>query len=116
MLWRGLGRGLVASLALACAAAGCKTGGGMNWDKEVGVATYADAVSRLGQPVREGELSDGSIVTQWLYQRGEDRLANKILYGSGPSDIKDGPRMSDKYLNMTFGPDRKLKSWRWSYK
>ena len=105
--------------ALAAAAligSGCQTAGGSKWDKRIGEATFADAVSELGQPDRSVELSDGSLVAQWLHRKGEDRLTHKILYGGGPSDIKDGPRMSDKYLNMTFDRERKLTTWRWSYK
>lgn len=95
---------------------GCRTTGGSNWDKRIGEATFADAVGELGQPERSVELSDGSLVAQWLHRKGEDRLAHKILYGGGPSDLKDEPRMSDKYLNMTFDQGRKLTAWRWSYK
>ena len=111
--------------ALACAVllggltaltAGCQTTGKVDWDERVGTATYEEAVGELGSPDKSAQLSDGSLVAQWLYRKGEDRLAHKILYGGGPSDIKDPSRLSDKYLNLTFGGDRKLQSWRWSYK
>lgn len=110
----------VAAILWAAAAiallAGCQTTGSSDWEGRVGEATYADAVRELGQPERTVELSDGSRVAQWLHRKGEDRLAHKILYGGGPSDIKDEPRMSDKYLNLTFDQAGELLSWRWSYK
>ncbi len=112
-------RTIAATAVLAAAVlwwSGCRTTGGSDWDKRIGEATFADAVSELGQPERSVELSDGSLVAQWLHRKGEDRLAHKILYGGGPSDLKDEPRMSDKYLNMTFDQGRKLTAWRWSYK
>ncbi|MFT4590487.1 MAG: hypothetical protein ACI9VS_002004 [Candidatus Binatia bacterium] len=101
---------------LAMMVAGCQTTRKVNWDDRVGTATYSEALNELGPADKFAQLSDGSLVAQWLYRRGEDRLAHKLLYGGGPSDIKDTARLSDKYLNLTFGSDRKLRSWRWSYK
>ncbi len=108
--------GAVLAVAAVLCWSGCRTTGGSGWDKRIGEATFADAVGELGQPDRAVELSDGSLVAQWLYRKGEDRLAHKIFYGGGPSDLKDEPRMSDKYLNLTFDRGRKLSGWRWSYK
>lgn len=96
--------------------AGCQTTGKVNWDDRVGASTYDEAVGELGPPDKSAKLSDGSLVAQWLYRKGEERLAHKILYGGGVSDLKEPARMSDKYLNLTFGADRKLQAWRWSYK
>ena len=107
---------LIFVVMAGCLAVGCKTNKSTGWEGRAGVSTYVDAITELGQPVRSVELSDGSLVAQWLYRKAEDRMAHKILYGSGVSDLKDEPRMSDKYLNLTFGPDRVLRSSRWSSK
>ena len=101
---------------MALLAAGCQTSGRGNWDDQVGAATYDDAVDELGPADQSAQLSDGAFVAQWLFRKGGDRLGHKILYGRGLSDIKDPSRFSDKYLNLTFGADGKLQSWRWSYK
>lgn len=100
----------------ACLSIGCQTDKGTGWEGRAGVSTYVDAITELGQPIKSVELSDGTLVAQWLHRKAQDRMAHKILYGTGVSDLKDEPRMSDKYLNLTFGPDRVLRSSRWSFK
>jgi hypothetical protein len=87
--------------------AGCATTK-IDWNSRVGLYSYDDAISELGVPDRQATLSDGSIVGEWLQYRGGaygtthySRWSRFQTY-----DVHEFP---DRYLRLTFGPDKLLR-------
>ena len=81
----------------------------IDWNSRVGNYTYDDAIAELGVPDRDATLSDGSMVAEWLQARGG---AYGSTYSSRYSrfhtyDVHEFP---DRYLRLTFGPDRQLRA------
>ena len=81
----------------------------IDWNSRVGNYTYDDAIAELGVPDRDATLSDGSIVGEWLRGRGGaygtthySRYSRFHTY-----DVHEFP---DRYLRLTFGPDRQLRA------
>ena len=80
-----------------------------DWNSRVGNYTYDDAIAELGVPDRDATLTDGSVVAEWLQTRGG---AYGTTYSSRYSrfhtyDVHEFP---DRYLRLTFGPDRQLRA------
>jgi hypothetical protein len=108
---------MAASLMLL--AAGCETYGGGDWGKRVGAMTLDDAIKELGPPENRATTSDGTMVAQW--QTARSRIYGTGMRGGwgwgwgwgGGTDITSTP---DTYLQLTFGPDGRLASWRRIYK
>jgi len=106
MLW------LVALVALI----GCATNK-IDWNARMGTYTYDDAVVELGPPDKQEKLTDGTIVAEWLTQRGRTAyVGGGGYYGYpgtrgyyGPSYIQGAP---DYFIRLTFAPDGKLASWK----
>jgi hypothetical protein len=110
-LWGTLG--LVALVALL----GCATNK-IDWNARVGTYTYEDAVIELGPPDKQEKLSDGTMVAEWLTQRGRTAYVSGAGYyygypgGSGyygPSYIQGAP---DYFVRLIFDPAGKLVSWK----
>jgi hypothetical protein len=111
---------MVRCLALACllAAVGCETYGGGDWKSRVGTYSMDDAIKELGPPDTRATTSDGITVAQWLTSKSR-------IYGSGArgfgmwswgglgADISSSP---DSYLQLGFGNDGRLVSWKRIYK
>jgi len=81
----------------------------IDWNSRVGNYTYDDAIAELGVPDRQATLTDGSIVGEWLQYRGG---AYGTTYYSRYSrfhtyDVHEFP---DRFLRLTFGPDRQLRA------
>lgn len=96
----------VSFLAAALLLLGCATTR-VDWNSRVGQYSYDDAITEMGVPDRQATLSDGSIVAEWLERRGG---AYGTAYHSRYSrfhtyDVHEFP---DRYLRLTFGPDRQL--------
>ncbi|HET7626527.1 MAG TPA: hypothetical protein VFM25_14830 [Verrucomicrobiae bacterium] len=114
--WRGLrnARAICAALA-AIFLIGCATHR-IDWSARVGNYTYDQAVLELGPPDKHAELQDGTIVADWLTNRGRiysypaqyEGYPYWRPYSSAPA-VVDSP---DYYLRLTFGPDHRLKSWK----
>jgi len=95
--------------------AGCVTP--INWQARVGVYTYDQAVMDYGPPMGYAKLSDGSIVVQWMTERGEVVMAPQpYFYGPGVwGPVWGGYSTSyfpARFLRLQFGPDGKLKTWK----
>ncbi len=97
--------------------AGCATLG-IDWKARVGNYTYDQAVGELGPPDKSTALTDGTIVADWLRRRARTVSAPEpYLLPSGTYFGPLTPMYSEttvpaQYLRLTFGPDRKLKSWK----
>ena len=97
---------LLTFLAAAVLLLGCATTR-VDWNSRVGQYSYDDAVTEMGVPDRQATLSDGSIVAEWLERRGgaygtsfHSRYSRFQTY-----DVHEFP---DRFLRLTFGPDRLL--------
>ncbi|HOB31431.1 MAG TPA: hypothetical protein PKH32_00980 [Verrucomicrobiota bacterium] len=103
---------MVLGLALL---AGCSTPR-INWESRIGTYTYDQAVLELGPPENEAKLQDGTIVADWLWRRGYVH-AYPAYYGAHPYWYADPVvygyvQSPDRYLRLTFGPDRLLRDWK----
>ena len=115
-------RSLAAVAAVVCASlllAGCATHR-IDWSARVGVYTMDQAIADFGPPDKQARLADGTIVAEWLTERGYH-----YTYVSGPYYYHHwrgfcGPvypsywdsYSPDYFLRLTFGPDGKLKTWK----
>ncbi|HEX5218891.1 MAG TPA: hypothetical protein VFZ59_04940 [Verrucomicrobiae bacterium] len=95
---------------------GCATNR-IDWNARVGTYTYEDAVVELGPPDKQEKLTDGTIVAEWLTQRGRTAYVGGTgyYYGYpgrgyyGPSYIQGAP---DYFIRLMFDPSGKLVSWK----
>lgn len=104
---------LLASLALILA--GCATGQ-INWDSQVGVMTYQQAVHKLGSPSRLKKLPDGKTVAQWTSHytyAAYNPAMDQTFYNSAASlstSIQER-QMQRSTLSLTFGTNNILTQW-----
>jgi len=94
---------------------GCATNK-INWNDRIGTYTYDQAVLELGPPDKQEKLTDGTVVAEWLTQRGRTAFVGGGGYGYaggrgyyGPSYIQGAP---DYFVRLTFGAEGKLVSWK----
>ena len=95
---------LLAVFSLVAAAlflVGCATTK-IDWNSRIGQYTYDEAIAELGVPDRHAQLTDGSIVAEWLQRRGG---AYATSYGPRYSRFQtiDLHEMPDSYLRLIFG-------------
>jgi hypothetical protein len=108
---------LMALLALMFS--GCATTKKVDWNSRVGNYTYDQAVTELGPPDKQTTLSDGKTVADWVsHSRGGASLGFGVgSFGrSGGMGVgvsqPVGSSYNDRVLRLTFGPDKKLVSWK----
>ncbi len=96
--------------------AGCATP--INWQARVGVYTYEQAVMDYGPPDKSTTLRDGTLVAEWMTQRGAVVVTpGPYYYGPGYMGPV-GPAYSStsyfpgRWLRLSFSPDEKLTSWK----
>lgn len=105
-----------------CLVSACTTRPGIDWNSRNGVYTYDEAVAEYGPPDKSAQLSDKSIVAEWLTRKGDYRV-HGYGYGYGyyghpyrpyypgymmtPYDVT---RMPDRHLRLIFDPQGLLKS------
>lgn len=108
-------------LPVLCALlSGCASTPKIDWDSRVGTYTYDQAVLDFGPPTKEAKLQDGTVVAEWMTQRGYTET-----YYPGPAYYPyryrrygyagTAPVMTsspDVFLRLTFGPDGILKAWK----
>jgi hypothetical protein len=91
----------------------------VDWSARVGEYTYDQAVIEYGPPDRQARLDNGTIVAEWLTQRGYNRsYVSPAYYGYYGHyyppvypTIVDASS-PDYYLRLVFGPEGKLVTWR----
>ena len=103
--------GIVALLLMV----GCATHK-IDWASRIGTYTFDNAVIELGPPDKQAKLDDGTLVAEWLTNRGSTfaypayGFGNPYWYATPPATTYvDTP---DYYLRLIFAPDGKLKSWK----
>jgi len=99
--------------------AGCATPQ-IDWAARIGTYTYDQAVLDFGPPDKKARLQDGTIVAEWLVRRGYAQTY--IPYGAGPPYWYGYPYYypayvtsyaPNYYLRLIFGPDNRLKAWKY---
>lgn len=110
-------------LILAALAASC-TSSRTKWEGRVGIYSYQEALLDLGKPLKSEQLSDGTIIVDWMTHDAEQMevvtpFALRTAPGQPTVDrIEYSRRMTNsmlnspaQYLRLVFGPNRKLKAW-----
>jgi len=96
--------------------AGCATNK-IDWAARVGTYTHDEAVVELGPPDKQEKLTDGTVVAEWLIQRGRVAYVGGAGYYGypgwrgyyGPSYIQSGP---DYFVRLMFDTNGKLIAWK----
>lgn len=92
---------------------GCATGR-MNWDAQVGVMTYGQAVNELGQPAQQKKLADGRTVVEWIsrFPAASERMDNDFRYHAASFGQETaGADNYESKLRLTFGTNNVLAAW-----
>ncbi len=108
----GLALAVLAGGVTGCASSQKKK---IDWKARVGVFTHDDAVIEMGPPDKEARLSDGTVISQWLQQRGRSITMHQVLYG-GWIRTDESPPGPDQFLTLTFSPAGLLADWKVVYK
>jgi hypothetical protein len=89
----------------------------IDWSARVGSYTFDQAVLDLGVPTKQATLHDGTVVAEWMVQRGFVDAVYAPYYGYGRRH-HFGPMLAspivtstpDIFVRLTFGPDGILKA------
>jgi hypothetical protein len=104
------------AMVAAFALVGCATQK-IDWPARVGNYTHDQAVKELGPPDKEARLTDGTVVAEWLTQRGHPVVMPGVCYVPpgryfGHLDpVYSEAYVPDYYLRLTFGTNAELKAW-----
>lgn len=92
-------------------ATGCTMPPKIDWDARVGIYTFDAAVKEMGPPDKSALLSDGLKVAEWLTIHGWS-TPTYHSFPDGRVFRTDSARGPDRWLQLTFDPDGRLKSWK----
>ncbi len=110
------------ALSIVPLLAGCARQPVVDWQARVGLYTYSQAVADVGSPDKTAKLSDGATVADWQL-RGNGASYWGIGYGPYPwsraywvEPAEPGGYIgglgSGDWLRLVFGPDGKLRSYK----
>jgi hypothetical protein len=107
---------LVFSLATAALVAGCKSTPKIDWNTRVGTYTYNEAVADMGPPDKSAELSDGTLVAEWITGRRSSSgfsIGTGVYGGHGGVSVGQtvGGGGGNKVLRLVFDQEKRLKTW-----
>jgi hypothetical protein len=102
--------GGMALLLLLLCFLGCATGR-IDWNSRIGGYSYDQAVLELGPPDKAAQLTDGTVVGEWLMYRGRAGYTQRVYSYRHVWDTYDPP-LPDRFVRLTFGPDGMLQQWR----
>ena len=106
-----------AVFALLLVIAGCASNK-INWPERVGTYTHDQAILDFGPPDRSATLTDGTLIEEWLTQRGYTHGYVNSGYGYGYNGYGAGPgtytasRTPDYYIRLTFATNGILTDWK----
>jgi hypothetical protein len=107
---------MMACLCIALWLAGCATQR-VDWAARIGHYTYEQAVLEMGPPDKQAKLGDGTIVAEWLTDRGGTYAYSTPgpcgPFYSGPFSTYTAP---NRFMRLTFGPTGQLSAWNKFYK
>lgn len=107
-------------LFLAFLISGCATQR-VNWQTRVGNYTYDNAVHEYGPADKRDQLSDGTVVADWIVREGH-AVTVPQPYLTGPDGmgaarpVFNSGYMPAYFMELTFGPDGKLASYKNYYR
>ena len=89
--------------------ASCATTPKIDWTARVGNYTYDQAVTDFGPPDKSANLTDGTVVAEWLTQRG---YSHGSFYGMRGWWVNhyEAVQSPDWFLRLIFAPGGKLAS------
>lgn len=107
-------RWLVVTLFACVTLTGCQTHK-IDWNSRVGIYTFDDAVKEFGPPDKSATLTDGTMVCEWLTNRGADAgmFVTSSYYGTVTSASSGSP---DIFIRLTFNPKKVLTEYKTVYK
>ena len=112
---RKLWGGIVVLAVVTCLFAGCATRK-IDWSARIGHYTLDQAVLEFGPPDKQAKLTDGTVVAEWLTQRGYPQVYVVGGYYGCWAPWYYGPYYPayvggcspDWFLRLIFGPDGEL--------
>jgi hypothetical protein len=93
------------------------------WNSRIGVYTFDQAVAEWGPPDKAATLTDGTMVAEWITQRGSPGGFSAPYYAYppiyhrhhhyywGPPLYYYDPPSPDFSLRLTFDPEGRLRAW-----
>ena len=106
----------MAGLSLTLWLTGCATQR-VDWSARVGHYTYEQAVLDMGPPDKHAKLADGTIVAEWLLNRGYTYAYGAPgPYGPFYPGYVNTYSAPSQFLRLTFGPNDQLAAWKRIYK
>jgi hypothetical protein len=102
--------GFFAAFVLALVS-GCSSQPKIDWDSRIGSFTFDQAVLEFGPPDKQAKLADGTVVAEWMTNRGVRGGSYAVPSGGMFSpywsyhQTPDGP---DYFIRLTFNPEGKL--------
>jgi hypothetical protein len=107
---------IMASLCLTVWLTGCATQR-VDWTGRVGHFSYEQAVLDMGPADKQAKLDDGTIVAEWLTDRGSTyAYGTPDPYAPFYSGYFNTYTTPSRFVRLTFGPDGKLAAWKQFYK
>jgi hypothetical protein len=107
----------LAALA-ALALAGCVTQR-VDWTVRMGHYSYDQAVKDFGPPDKYAKLTDGTVIAEWLTQRGRVIVQPETFYpgpyGAGgpmPTTMYSEMYAPNYYMRLSFAPDGLLEAYK----
>lgn len=89
----------------------------VDWAARVGHYTYDQAVMEMGPPDRQAKLADGSIVAEWLVNRGTTYIyGSPGFHGHYYAGSASAYTTPSRFMRLTFGPNGQLAAWTKAYK
>jgi hypothetical protein len=89
----------------------------VDWGTRIGHYTYDQAVTDMGPPDKQAKLNDGTLVAEWLMDRGGTyAYSNPGPYGPFYPSYVSTYTAPSRYMRLTFGPDGQLTAWKRLYK
>jgi len=108
--------GILGGLCITLWLAGCATPHA-DWAARVGHYTYEQAVTELGPPDKDAKLADGTLVAEWLTNRGYSyTYVSPGLYGPFSPGYLNTYTAPSQFLRLTFGTNGQLAAWKKVYK
>ena len=107
---------IMAGLCLMLWLAGCATQR-VDWAARVGHYTYEQAVLDLGPPDKQAKLADGTVVAEWLTDRGGTyAYSTPGPYGPFYSGYLNTYTTPGRFVRLIFDINGQLTAWKKFYK
>jgi hypothetical protein len=107
---------LMACAGIMLGLIGCATPR-VDWAARIGHYTYEQSVLDIGPPDKQAKLADGTIVAEWLTDRGSTYVyGNPGPYGPFYPGYVSTYTTPSRFVRLTFGPDGQLTAWKRIYR